>query len=264
MLQAARQLAAQDVPAVTAEAEAVTAPVHLDGVVLFRVRGVSSFPADARARAIRGHIRDIAASPGISVESLHTADVDGVTRILAGTQPIMTVVDADALLEQVRRAELAQVHMLRIRQAVNDYRAARTPAAMWRAAGTSLAASLVFLLAVVTVVWVWRRLDGFLHNRLKARIGSVGIQSFEVMRAERVWKALRGGVFALRTATFVVIGLAYLTFVLAQLPWTRGLSSDVAASCSALSRRWPRDWWTSSPACSSCSCSSSSSASGSS
>ncbi|HUL14136.1 MAG TPA: hypothetical protein VLU73_18445, partial [Methylococcaceae bacterium] len=39
--------------AAVAEAEIATAPVEIDGSVLFRVRGVSAYPAEKRAGAIK-------------------------------------------------------------------------------------------------------------------------------------------------------------------------------------------------------------------
>ena len=43
------------------EAELASAPVVIDGDVLFRVRGTSAFPAEKRAAAIAGRIEALAA-----------------------------------------------------------------------------------------------------------------------------------------------------------------------------------------------------------
>ncbi len=52
--------------ALAADAPAIaTAPVIIDGVTLFRVRGVSAFPADERAEVIADRIRAVAADSGI-------------------------------------------------------------------------------------------------------------------------------------------------------------------------------------------------------
>src|SRR5262245_35958454 len=53
-----------------AEAAITTAPVEIDGVELFRVRGVSSYPAAERARRIKERIEGAAADPTISIDSL--------------------------------------------------------------------------------------------------------------------------------------------------------------------------------------------------
>jgi small-conductance mechanosensitive channel len=222
------RLLAQE-PQSPAEAEIVTAPVEIDGATLFHVRGVSSLPAQERARLIAERLTAVAADSAVPLDSLHAVDSDGVTRILAGEQPILTVVDADASLEQVGRVALGTAHLLRIRQAVLDYRAARTPAAFRRMAFAILAATLVLVAIFAGVVWFWRWLDAFLRRRLEARIHSVEIKSFEVMRAEQIWAGLRSGLFALRSILLLVLGLAYVGYVIAQIPQTRGVSRDMVA-----------------------------------
>src|SRR5688572_25722014 len=108
---------AQDAPAAP-EADVITAPVEIDGEVLFRIRGVSSLPATERAQRIRERIVAVAKDPAVAPDSLHLVATEAGTYLQAGKQPIMTVVDADARLEQVNRAVLAQAHLLRIQQAI--------------------------------------------------------------------------------------------------------------------------------------------------
>ena len=64
----ARQEPAQeDVPDIAQlEQQYPTAPVMVDGVAVIRVRGVSSYPADRRAKTIADRIYGIAADPSSS------------------------------------------------------------------------------------------------------------------------------------------------------------------------------------------------------
>ena len=211
------------------EGAVVTAPVTLDGTVLFRVRGVSSLPAAARARLIMDRLTTLAADPAVAVESLRTAERDGATHVLAGDVTIMTIVDADASIEQVRRADLGVTHLGSIRQAILAYRAARTPDARRQGMVTALVATLVVVASIVLVLWLWRRLDQMLTRRLRGRIHTVGIQSFELMRGEQIWTALRSATLVLRTIVLLTITLVYLGFILAQFPNTRGLSLNMTA-----------------------------------
>ena len=228
-LAADRRLLAQEPAPVAPEAEIATAPVVLDGSVLFRVRGVSSLPAEARAGLIADRLRAIAADPAIEMASLRIVDSDSLTQILAGDTPIMTLVDADATLEDVRRTELAALHLRSMQQAVTAYRAARSPEALQRAAVSVVVATLIFVAAIVALAWFWRWVDRFLTRRLQARIHTVGIQSFELMRGEQIWSALRSALFAVRTVVYLMLGLVFLGYVLAQFPWTRGLSQNMTA-----------------------------------
>lgn len=211
-----------------AEPDVATAPVVFEGKTLFRVRGVSSLPAATRARIIRNQLAGVAADSGIDVSSLRLVEVGGATRILAGGTPITTIVEADASLEQVGRAELASAHLARLRQAILDYRSARSPAALWRATLNALAATLILAIGIGVSVWSWRRVNRYYDRRLKQRIQSVEIKSFELMRAERIWATVRGVLFAVRTLIMLAMVLLYLGFVLGQFPWTREISRDMA------------------------------------
>ncbi|HXD19845.1 MAG TPA: mechanosensitive ion channel domain-containing protein [Vicinamibacterales bacterium] len=228
-LMAGSQARAQQGADPASEVEIATAPVTLDGAVLFHVRGVASFPAPVRARRIEERLAAVAADPAASLDSFRIADTGSATRILAGAETIMMVVDADAQLEQVSRADLAASHLARLRQAAADYRAARSPAAIRRSIIMAAVGTLVLALVIGGLVVFWRWLDPVLTRRLEARIHTVHIQSFEVMRAERIWSALRSGVVAVRTIVFLAVALAYLGFVFARFPWTRGLPDGMAA-----------------------------------
>ena len=120
---------AQTIVSPTVEAEIETAPVELDGVALFRVRGVSSLPSNERARRIQQQLVTFAADQSHAIDSLRRVDGNNTTRVMAGDLPLMTIVDADADLEQIGRVELASAHLDRIRRAALEYRQARSPTA---------------------------------------------------------------------------------------------------------------------------------------
>jgi small-conductance mechanosensitive channel len=216
-------------PAAGREAEIQTAPVVLDGALLFPVRGLASFSAEVRAQGIADRLIAVAADPSVPVDAFRIVEADGVRRIVAGDRPIMSVFEADAGLERVPTADLAAAHLNRLRAAVTAYREARSAPALRRGVLTALAATAVLALLVLCAVWFWRWQDRFVARRLQSRIQAVGVQSFELVRAERVWQALRGALLAIRTAVFLVLGLVYVGFVLGQFPWTRGLSRDMTA-----------------------------------
>jgi len=224
---AAVSLEAQAPGGAAAQDEIVTAPVEVDGNVLFRVRGVTSFPAALRAGLIRDRIVAIAADPSVPVDTITMVEGDGMTQIVAAGQTIMAVLDVDASIEQVQRQALATAHLQRIRQAVANHRLERSPEALRRAALNALAATIAFILAIALLQWFWRRLDRLLVARLQARIQTVEIKSFELMRAERIWSAVRGAFLAIRTILYLAAGLFYLGWVLSKFPWTRGASRSM-------------------------------------
>ena len=214
-------------PGPATQDEIATAPVVVDGVALFGVRGVTSFPAATRAAFIRDRLLAVADDPSVAVDAIRAVDGDGGTRIMGGDAPIMTVLDVDASLEQVPRIDLAGAIVARIRQAVADYRQERSPSALRRDALHALGATVVLVLSLVLVHWFWRWLDRLVVSRLRTRIHTVGIQSFELMRAEHIWSAVRGSFLAIRALVYLLIGLSYLGYVLAVFPWTRSTTSNV-------------------------------------
>jgi small-conductance mechanosensitive channel len=211
------------------DTEVALAPVEIDGVALFQVRGASSLPAPQRAAAIRQRIIAAADDPNVTPDSIRTATIDGIVRVLAGERLLMGVTDADAAIEQVNSTDLAIAHAQRIRQAIVDYRNARTPAALERQALNIAVATVVLVAGIVLVWWGTRRADQFLTRRWEARIRTVGIQSFEVMRAERIAGALHSIIAAVRAGGLVIVILLYVGYVLGRLPWTRGLASNMFA-----------------------------------
>jgi small-conductance mechanosensitive channel len=213
-------------PGPATQDEIATAPVVVDGVALFRVRGVTSFPAALRAGIIRDRLLAVANDSSVAVDAIRAVDGDGVTRIVGGGEQIMSVLDVDASLEQVPRIDLANAILARIRQTVAGYRQERSPSALRRDALNALGATVVLVLSIVLLHGVWRWLDGWVVSRLRTRIHTVEIQSFELMRAERIWSAVRGFLLAIRALVYLLIGLSYLGFVLALFPWTRSTTSN--------------------------------------
>jgi hypothetical protein len=73
-LVAVPRVSAQGTTGAAVEAEIPTAPVEFEGSVLFRVRGVSSFPAPDRARLIVERLEAVAADRSIPLDALRVVD----------------------------------------------------------------------------------------------------------------------------------------------------------------------------------------------
>src|SRR5687767_14164474 len=99
------------------EAEVQTAEVRFDDRTLFRVRGMSSYPAGERAAAIAARIATAARDPSLSPEAIVISPRDPALEIRAGDTMLLTLVPADAALESVRLEVLAEAHRQRIRHA---------------------------------------------------------------------------------------------------------------------------------------------------
>ncbi len=203
------------------------APVVVDGATLFSIRGVTAFPAAQRAAIIADRIRAVADDPAIASDTVHIAETDLHSDILAGEQVVMSVFDADADVEGVHRETLALALRERIRTAIDAYRRERTSAFLGRAAWVAAGTLAGLLVAVLLILHLSRGLDVLLERRYRRRIQAIGIQSFQIVEAERVWTLLRGTIRGSRN--LLMFGLVWvgIAFVLGLFPWTRGFANDL-------------------------------------
>lgn len=215
-------------PAVEESAASMpTAPVVVDGTTLFRVRGVSAYPAERRAAEIAEHIRAVAANRDYSPERLTTEESPGGTRIMANQQPIMMIYDADARLENVDRRALTRAHLLRIGEAVESFRRDREPKLLVRHALYAFSAILALIVALWTGHRGMRRARSVLEGRYREKVRGVQIQSFQIIRAEHLWRVLTGTLNVLWAIVVAVPTYMVLHYVLALFPWTRGLAGSL-------------------------------------
>ena len=203
--------------------------VVVDGIQLFQVRGTSAFPAERRAAAIAGRIAALAADHRVPSEALHAVEVETGTAIEAGDHRVMIVVDEDARLESLSRKALADIIVRVTRKAVDDHRAARTREALTSGAVRGGVATVILAALVALIIVFSGRAQRALEAFYRRRVQSVGIQSFQVVRAEQIWLALRRVVDVVRTIVVLVVAFIYLQYVFGLFPWTRGTANSLLA-----------------------------------
>ena len=209
------------------EASIEKAPIVIDGMLLFNVRGFSAFPANERAKAIAARIKRVASDPAVRTDSFVIVESKLSTDIVAGKETILKMYDADAAIEEARRQVLAQLYLTKIRETVDAYRRARTSENMTKNVVYSLLASVIALVLLLILLKLFRKLVVLLEKRYKARIYSLHIKSFEIVQAERFWITLMGGIKGLRLGIIVLLLFFYLDFVLSLFPWTRHIASNL-------------------------------------
>jgi len=207
------------------EVELASAPVELDGHVLFRVVGLTSFPAERRAAAIRGRIEALARDRSFQPAALTIVDAETHLAIMAGDQQVMGIAPEDARLERVSPKLLAKVYRDRIEAAVEEYRHDRSPEALGRDGVYALGATGALVALALAVIWLTRRLDALITRKIGGHIQSLERESFQLLRAQRLWGMVHFAVRVLRALALVGLALAYLHFVLRLFPWTRGAAN---------------------------------------
>ena len=210
-----------------AAVSAPTAPVTIDGRVLFNVRGISTYPAVRRASDIEGRIRALARDRSFDPATLPIEDEPLGTRIGAVDRRVMRVTDADAEAEGIPRRLFAEVCAGQIRAAIDGYRATRTKEALLSAAWQGALATVVALLALIAVIRLSRRWARLLEARFTERVKSVTVRSFEVVREERIRFVVNGAIRFIRLVVLSVVVFVYARFILGVIPWTHGAASQV-------------------------------------
>jgi len=212
--------AAQDLTA--EKAGEVSAPVVVDGIVLFHVVGARIYPAPERAVAIAGRIESFAKERSFDPAALAIEEAADATTILAGGRLVVRVLDADAELEGMSRQMLADLMVTRIRQAIERHRTDRRPQKLL--ADGALVGGWAVLLGLA--LWGTHRLMArfrlAIERRYGTRVRDVRIQSFSLLSAEQMWRLLAGLLRGAWLVGAVVALLVYLRFALERFPWTRG------------------------------------------
>jgi len=215
----------------TTEAEATeaqhVAPVVVDGVTLFRVRGISAYPAERRAGDIAARIVAAARDERIAADAIKVEERTLGSAIVAGPQVLVTVLDADARLESIRRDVLAAAYAQRIAQAVVSYRSDREPRVLATGAAWAIGAFAALAVALYGLLRLHRRVDAVLGRRYRERLENLKIQGFKVLHAQHLWRGLHSLVGVIHALIALVCVYLALNFALAQFPATRGIASGL-------------------------------------
>ena len=204
-----------------------SAPVTIDGVELFRVAGSASLPSAERARNVSARIIAAADDPGIAPAAITTQPSEGRIDIVAGNRHLVAVVAPDASLEGLSLADAALLRATRIKEALTRYRADRSTDSIAQALLATTIAAAIAALLLLAVIRGFRLAFDTLERRYRSRVHSVTIQSFEVVRADSIWRGVKSALGTLRFLFIVAIVYALLAFALREFPWTRGVAEQL-------------------------------------
>jgi hypothetical protein len=85
--------------------------------------------------------------------------------------------------------------------------------------------TVLLLVALFALFWIWRRIHGVLERRLLQRVQSLEAKSYRLVNAQSVWNGLRGILNVLQGLAFLALLYVYLHVVLARFPATRGIAA---------------------------------------
>ncbi len=200
---------------------AETGPVIVNGRELFRVVGVSSYPAKKRAAVIAGRIKALAADTSVDPKNLQSEKEGDINYIKAGNQVAMGLVEADAAREGVALGVLELTIKTKIAEAIAEYRNDRTPRTLLINSGYALLATVITALMLWGLLRLFTWVDGLAQRKIKARIERLETQSHYIFDADQLWDMVGGLLKTLKVLSMLVVIYFYLNLVLGLYPWTR-------------------------------------------
>ena len=200
------------------------APVKLDGNDLFSVRGASSFPAEQRAKEVSDRLKDAAANYSIQPEMVKIVQEENRSIIYAGDLLIIRIFDADADVEGIQQDLLAQTIELKIKSAIKTYRNERSRPVVIKHVKQALLATLILIALLFGLLWLIKRMDTALQNRIKKRIESVENISFNLIKSNQICRIFHVLIMTLRVILIVLTIVFFADYVLSLFPWTNAFS----------------------------------------
>jgi hypothetical protein len=199
------------------------ADVLLDGhrvATIYAYRG--DFSPSERAAIDMKRLLSYAADSKLRLDKITTSQHSNVTEILISDHLIMTLTEQDAVRAHRSRSDLATENARRIRDAISEYRRARS----WR---TRLLASLYSILATgAFILVVWTVAKG--RRQLKRRISRWAVAGDRSVRSHRTERLSQKRIAAIMLALLTVLSWIiffltfhiYVTVVLGFFPMTSG------------------------------------------
>jgi small-conductance mechanosensitive channel len=205
------------------------AAVMIDGEPLFNVAGTSTYPAKRRAKEIAQRIKKLAQDKSFDPSTLEIRKEDNIVGFYADDEMVLAILPKDLEVEGilVERTDLVarKYHLMRIREAIRNYRAERTSENLTKNGLRALVRTAALVLLVFAVIWIFRKLDQLLEKRFKRRIEELEAKSQRILRAQQVWSALKVALRVTRTLLLLLLIYVFLNFVLSLFPWTRHIAN---------------------------------------
>ena len=214
-------LAQQDTPDEGIERTDLFSPVIVDGERLFVLRGASGLPAERRAAEVVERIEAIAAASMAESVTITTQPNAFGIAILADGVEVVTVTTADARLERLDIDTLIEVQGNAIRDAILNYRSARTDSARLESAIEALAWTGGFVLFTLIGFWIRRRLNRICTRLVRRYFAGLESATNAQVQADAIAALIRFGLNFVLLALFFLGIYYYLSLVLLSFAETR-------------------------------------------
>jgi len=223
----------QDAPptAPSTETKIVEKPVMLGDKVLFHLATEAEGLAQAnRAEESSRRIRKMADSATFGVDAIKTQDYKGpMTFILAGDEVLTAILDRDAASKGKSRQQLADEYVQILRAAIEKYRKERSIEQHLYGAAYAVIATILLVAVLILIGKLKRKINRRIEERFTGWKKGLHIQSFEIVRADKISELLKGCGRGIRLILVLICLYIYLQFVLGFFPLTRPIADQVFA-----------------------------------
>jgi len=204
-----------------------SAPVIVNGEVLFHLAGISSFPAKERATMIAQRIEALAENSEFNPGMLRVEEGEGRYAVYTRTseKALLVIIEEDAELEGANLEIIADVFKEKIENVITAYRHDRQPGVLRANIYSAVLRTFGLAITLILVIWLFRKSDVWIEKRVKSRIQDFEAKSLRIIQAEQIWHVYRVALRLLRVITILLIAWVFLHFVLNLFPWTRYFSN---------------------------------------
>jgi len=230
----------ESIPAKPQEDTSSGYPVTLDDQTIFSIKGeIPGYSAKQRAKTVSDRVRALAEDFTIPIESITTSDYSGPsTLVVANDKLVLGVYDEDAKAEKSSREQVAKQYTQKLRSAIEQYREEHSRKRILISTLYLLIATLVLIALLYLLNRLYRTGDAKIKAWADSKKVSIHIQSFELVRAERIKTTLVTASKLARFAVFIILLCTYVNLGLSFFPWTQRFSGQlldyVLASLSAV------------------------------
>lgn len=209
------------------------AAVILGGRTLFSVEASIGTKSRAeRAAEASKAIRAAATNRQIPLEDFQIRDLpnSGVTQILAGSDLLLAVTQADANVASADRETLARQHLEEIKDGVIEYRETRSPQKILTGLGKTAIATLIFALLFSLINRLFRGINQKIESTDRLRIRTLRLGSREILSAQQVIRYLTRFSELLRVVSLLALISIFINTVLSFFPATQSVSIGIFSS----------------------------------
>lgn len=211
------------------EALSTVAPVKVDGATLFYIKGIKSFPAEERAAVIGKRIIKAASNRTIPIDSVKVLAAEGQLKIYAGKEFIMIISGEDAREEGINQEILARWIQKKIQESITSYRYLRSGPVLIKNLMYALGAAFLLAVSLFVFIWLIKRLNTVLENRINSQVTSLENKSFHLIQSAHLWKAIGMFFRTMKIVIIILVTAVFLQYILSLFPLTMGFSAFTLA-----------------------------------